>query len=136
MAAFSGSALYLQWIYSGGTVTLHGDFRQFDWTPNLNLIESSAGSDTFQEFIPGIGQSGPITLSMVMQEGGTALISALASGTRGTLVYSPEGTAANKPKATIPAFSKGPAYSQPYADVVEFKVEFQQSAAHTDGFWS
>jgi hypothetical protein len=136
MAAFSGSALYLQWIGTGGTTLLHGDFRQFDWTPSLNLIESSAGADTFQEFLPGIGQSGAISLSMVMQTGGTALITALASGAVGTLVFSPEGTASNKPKMTIPAFSKGPAYSQPYSDVVEFKVEFQQSAAHTDGFWA
>lgn len=132
MTAFSGSALYLAWVYSGGTVTLQGDFRQFEWTPSLSLIDSTAGADTFREYIPGIGESGNIALSMVMQQNGTALIQALAKGNQGTLIYGPEGTASGKPKSTIPAISKGPAYTQPYDDVVEFKVEFQQSAAHTD----
>lgn len=135
MAAFSGSALYLAWIWSGGTVTLHGDFRQFDWTPSLALVESTAGADTFREFLPGIGEGGAISLSMVMQSSGTALIAALAGGNIGTILYGPEGTAANKPKSTIPAISKGPAYSQPYNDVVEFKVEWQQSAAETNSNW-
>ena len=135
MAAFSGSAMYLGWVWSGGTVTLHGDFRQFDWTPSLALIESTAGADTFREFLPGIGEGGAISLSMVMQAGGTALIAALARGNVGTLLYGPEGTATNKPKSTIPAISKGPAYSQPYNDVVEFKVEWNQSAAETNDKW-
>jgi hypothetical protein len=135
MTAFSGSALYLTWIYTGGSVSLTGDFRQFDFTPSLSLIDSTAGADTFREFIPGIGESGALSFSAVMQAGGTALIQLLATGTQGTVVYGPEGTAANKPKITIPAISKGPAYSQPYNDVVEFKVEWQQSAAHVNSFW-
>lgn len=135
MTAVSGSALYLAWVWSGGTVTLQGDFRQFSWTPTLSLIESSAGSDTFREFIPGIGEGGDISCTMVMQAGGTALIAALARATEGTILYGPEGTATNKPKSTIPAISKGPSYSQPYDDVVEFSVSWQQSAAETQGTW-
>ena len=135
MTAFSGSALYLAWVYGGGTVTLHGDFRSFDWTPTLSLIDSTAGSDTFREYIGGIGEGGDINVSMVMQTSGTQLITALGRGTAGTLLYGPEGTASNKPKSTIPAISKGPAYSQPYDDVVEFKVSFQQTAAETNATW-
>ena len=135
MTAFSGSALYLAWVHAGGTAVLNTDFRQFDWTPSLALIESTAGADSFREYIPGIGEGGNISLTMVMQSSGTALISALARGTQGTLVYSPEGTATGKPKSSIPAISKGPAYSQPYDDVVEFKVEFQQSAFETNSAW-
>lgn len=135
MAAFSGSAMYLAWVYSGGTVLLNTDFRQFDWTPSLALIESTAGADTFREYISGIGEGGDISLSCVMQSAGTALISALARGNAGTILYGPEGTATNKPKSTIPAISKGPAYSQPYDDVVEFKVSWQQSAAETNTTW-
>lgn len=135
MTAFSGSALYLAWIYSGGTVTLHGDFRSFDWTPSLALIDSTAGSDSFREYIPGIGEGGDIALSCVMQASGTALITALARGNQGTILYGPEGTATGKPKSTIPAISKGPAYSQPYDDVVEFKVAWQQSAVEVNSTW-
>ena len=135
MPAFSGSSLYLAWVWSGGTVTLHGDFRKFDWNPSLSLIDSTAGSDSFREFIPGIGEGGDITLEAVMQQGGTALLTALARGNQGTLLYGPEGTAVGKPKSTIPAISKGPAYSQPYDDVVTLKVGFQQSAYETQGAW-
>ena len=135
MAAFSGSALYLAWIWSGGTITLHGDFRTFDWTPTLSLIDASAGSDSFREYISGIGEGGDINFSAVMQQGGTALITALARGNAGTLLYGPEGTATNKPKSTIPAISKGPAYTQPFDDVVEFKVSWQQSAVETNAAW-
>jgi len=135
MAAFSGSAMYLAWIYSGGTIVLNTDFRQFDWTPSLALIDSTAGADTFREYISGIGEGGDISLSCVMQASGTALISALARATAGTILYGPEGTASGKPKSTIPAISKGPAYSQAYDDVVEFKVSWQQSAAETNATW-
>lgn len=119
MGAFSGSSLYLAWVYSGGTTLLNTDFRQFDWTPTLALIESTAGADSFREFLSGIGEGGDISVTMVMQSGGTALLTALARGTNGTLLYGPEGTATGKPKSSIPAISKGPAYSQPYDDIVE-----------------
>lgn len=135
MAAFSGSAMYLAWIWTGGTLVLNTDFRQFDWTPTLSLIDSTAGADTFREYIGGIGEGGDISLSMVMQASGTATIAALARGNVGTILYGPEGTATNKPKSTIPAISKGPAYSQPYDDIVEFKVSWQQSAAETNAAW-
>lgn|SRR5574343_503587 len=135
MTAFSGSALNLQWITAGGTTLLHTDCRSFDWTPTLSLIDSTAGADSFREYITGIGEGGDISASLVLQTGATALISALARGTAGTLIYSPEGTATGKPKSTIPAISKGPSYSQPYDDVVEFKVSWQQSAAETNAAW-
>ncbi len=135
MAAFSGSAMYLAWIWASGTAVLNTDFRQFDWSPSLALIDSTAGADTFREYISGIGEGGDISLSCVMQASGTALISALARGNAGTILYGPEGTASGKPKSTIPAISKGPAYSQAYDDVVEFKVSWQQSAAETNATW-
>jgi hypothetical protein len=127
--------MYLAWVGSGGTTTLQGDFRQFDWTPTLALIDSTAGSDSFREYISGIGEGGDISLSCVMQTGSTALISALARGAAGTLLYGPEGTASGKPKSTIPAISKGPAFSQAYDDVVEIKLSWQQSAAETNAAW-
>lgn len=135
MAAFSGSALNLSWVWSGGTVALAGDFRNFEWTPSLSLIETSAGADTFREFISSIGEAGALSYTAVMQSGGTALIAALASGNAGTLVYSPSGTATGQPKSTIPAISRGVGYTQPYNEVVEMKVEWQQSAAHTQAAW-
>lgn len=135
MTAFSGSSLYLAWVWSGGTTTLHGDFRQFSYEPTLSLIESTAGSDSFREFIGGIGEGGDIKFSAVMQAGGTALITATARQNIGTLLVGVEGTATNKPKITIPCISKGPAFNVPYDDTVEFSVGFQHNAAETMGTW-
>lgn len=131
MPAISGSAMYLAWIYTGGTVRIDTDYRQFDYAPTLSIIDASAGADTFREYIGGIGEGGAISVSCVLQSGGTAFLSSLATNTAGTLVYGPMGTATGQPKTTIPALSKGPAYSQKYDDVIEVKVEFQQTAAAT-----
>lgn len=135
MTVFSGSAMYLAWVYPGGTVTLHGDYRQFDWTPTLSLLDSTAGADAFREYLSGVGEGGDIGLSCVMQGDGTALIGALGRGNEGTIYYGPEGTAVGAPRAIIPAISKGPAYSQPFDDITEFKVAWQQSAAETIDTW-
>lgn len=135
MAAVSGSALYLSWVYSGGTVRIDTDYRQFDYAPTLSIIDASAGADTFREYIGGIGEGGAISVSCVLQSGGTALISALAKNTPGTLTYAPSGTATGQPKFVIPALSKGPAFSQKYDDVIEMKVEFQQTSAETVSAW-
>lgn len=135
MTTFSGSAAYLAWLWNGGTAVLNSDYRQFDWTPSLALIDSTAGADGFREYLAGTGEGGDISLSMVAQEGGTALIGALGRGNEGTLLYGPEGTATGKPKFLIPAISKGPAYSQPYDDVVDFKIGFQQNTFETASTW-
>ena len=135
MTAFSGSSLYLAWVWSGGTITLHGDFREFSYEPTLSLIESTAGSDSFREYIGGIGEGGDIKFSSVMQKAGTLLITACARQNTGTLLVGVEGTTATMPKITIPAICKGPAFNVPYNDVVEFSVGFQQNAAETLGVW-
>ncbi len=135
MAAFSGSSLYMAWVYSGGTTTLHGSFRQFSYQPSLNLIDATAGSDSFRQYIGGIGEGGEVSWTSVMQAAGTALITALTRGNVGTLLVGVEGTATGKPKLTIPAISRGPQYSVAYDDVVEFSCSWQQSAAETAATW-
>jgi hypothetical protein len=115
---------------------MHGDFREFSYEPTLSLIESTAGSDSFREYIGGIGEGGDIKFNSVMQAAGTALITACARQNVGTLLVGVEGTAINKPKITIPAICKGPAFNVPYDDVVEFNVGFQQNAAETMGVWA
>jgi len=130
--------MYLAWVWSGGTALLASDFRSFSYQPTLSLIDASAGADTFRNYLPGIGEGGDISLSLVMPTGatgGTALLAALASGNQGTLLYGPEGTVTGRPKITIPAFSRGPAFNQPYDDVVEMTVGFQQSSAATTAAW-
>lgn len=131
MAAYSGSALYADWVYSGGTITLQGDYRQIDYTPSIELIEESAGSDANKLYVTGI-KDGQLTYSAIMQSGGTALSNALAEGTEGTLTIGPEGTAATKQKIIFPAIAMGAKFSYKYNDVVELSCDFQQNGVRTD----
>lgn len=128
MSAFAGSAMYLGWVYSGGTVQLETDFRTFSWTPTLNFIDATAGADTYEELLASYGTGVEIPVTMVLQADGTALLTALTRQTAGTLVYGPEGTATGKVKYSIPATSSGPQFSQPFDDIVEITANFRQTA--------
>jgi hypothetical protein len=133
---YAGSAMYLQWVSSAGTVTLQDDFREFNWSPTLNFIDATAGADTYERLLPSYGVGGDITLTMVSQYDGTALLTALARQIQGTLIYGPSGTANGYVAYSIPAYSQGPQFSQPFDDVVELSVNFRQYAAETRSTWS
>lgn len=135
MTAFSGTSLYLAWVYSGGTITLQGDYRSFNYAPAQTFIDATAGADSFREFLSGVGEPGDCSWSSVMQQSGTALITALARATSGTLLVGVEGTSTNKPKIIIPAISKGPNFNAKYNDIVEFSCSWQQTAAETYIAW-
>jgi hypothetical protein len=135
MNEFAGSAMYLAWVWSGGTVQLETKFRNFSWKPTLEWIDASGGSDAFEVMLPGIGRGSDIPYTRVMPEGtaGTALLGAVATRNEGTLIYGPAGTATGNPKFEIPAVSGGPAIDQPYDDVVILTVNFRQNADETVG---
>lgn len=130
MAEFSGSALYAQWIWSGGTVQLNSDYRQFQDAPTIDLLEATAGSDPAKTYITD-RKDGNVTVNMLHQTGGTAMIAALAEGVCGTLIWGEEGTATNKPKTTMPAISMGAQRNVQYNALVEISVTFQQNGART-----
>ena len=134
MAAYAGSSLSVQWIHSGGTVTLEGDFRQFSITPSVDLYDQTAGSDAYKTRIVGVKDS-QASFSAVMQSGGTALTNALASGTDGTLIAGPEGTASGKQKITLPAIAMGVKYTIPYNNVVEMTCDWQGNGTRQDGVY-
>ena len=120
----------MNWIHPGGTVALHGNFRTFSTSPSVDLYEATAGADTHKSYLPGVKDQ-TIQVSLVQQVGGTALMLALREGTQGTLIVGPEGTAATKLKETYPAISMGPNLSQPYNNVPELSISFQQNGAPT-----
>jgi hypothetical protein len=97
MAEHTGSALYCQWVYSGGTLVLNTDYRTLDTSPTIGLVKASAGSDTDESYLTTL-KDGKYTWKGVSQTGGTALENALVEGTAGTLTFGREGTATGKPK--------------------------------------
>jgi hypothetical protein len=134
MSAYSGSALVVQWVYSGGTVALNGDFRTFSYSPSVELIDQTAGSDAYRTRLTSI-KDGNASINAIMQASGTAISNALSEGTEGTLNVGPEGTVAGKQKMIIPAIAMGASFSISYNDVVELSCDFTQNGARTDTSW-
>lgn len=103
---FSGSACVVSWIWSGGTVTLEGDYRKLSIKPSGKTWTGTAGSDSREKRYPGVGDAS-IDFDLVAQTGGTAVRAALAFGVQGTIIVGPEGTATGKPKTTMSGISQG-----------------------------
>jgi len=127
---YAGSALYLAWVYSGGTVQIETNFRNFSWPQDLNYIDATAGADTFEVLLDSYGTGGDITATVVGQVSGTVILKACAKKTKGTLIYGPEGNSTGNIKYTIPATAKGPQFSQVYNDVNEITLAWRQTADH------
>lgn len=132
MAEFSGSAMVLQWISAGGTTTLSGDYRRFNFPPAKDLSETTAGSDAGRTDIATVWNF-TCELTAVMQTGGTAVEDVLLPGTQGTMICGPEGTASGKRKYTIPAMSMGANFNFQYDQVVEMVCSFKSQGAPTFG---
>lgn len=130
MAEFSGSALYMDWIYSGGTVVLSGNQRSANLSPSIDFIDTTAGSDARRTRLASIADVS-VSISLLAQKGGTALEDSLAEGTHGTLNVYPEGNASTKRKYIVGAFSQGAKTNMPYADVVEVTCEFMGDGNYT-----
>lgn len=117
MAEFlAGPTMVLTWTYSGGTISLAGDYRTCTWNPSVAYEDASAGSDTQVGRLTAL-KDATAAIEIVNQTGGTAIQTALQPGNAGTLVIQPEGTATNKRKITFPAYCDGAVPSFPYANV-------------------
>ncbi len=133
MAEFiAGQTMVLNWIYSGGTISLAGDYRTCSWNPTVGYSETTAGSDSHMGRLPAI-KDATAAVTLVAQTAGTQINAALAPGVGGTLIIQPEGTATNKRKITFPCYSDGAVYEYPYAEVVAISVGFSGNGTHTDG---
>lgn len=132
MAEFSGSAMVLQWIYSGGTITLSGDYRTFSFPPEREMIDTTAGSDGGRSYLPTVWNY-QMSYTGVYQSADTTTDAAFISGTKGTLIFQPEGTAGAKRKWTIPAISKGAQWNFQYDQLVEVTIPLQSDGAPTQG---
>ena len=134
MAGYVGNIAICTWTTSTGTGTLSADFRTFNYSPSVDLVEETAGADANKLYLAA-QKDGKFSWAGVQQAvtAGTALLALMNEGQIGTLFYSPEGTAATKPKYTIPAISMGWKQNEPYNNVVEITCEWQQNGARTEG---
>lgn len=136
MSEYAGSSLVVTWIQAAATTTLTGNHKSFTYTPSINFYDATSGADTHKTYIPGV-KDGNATFNALMQSGtgsgGTATFSTLAEGNIGTIKWQPEGTASPLPYFQIPAISQGVQQSEPYDNVVEVTVNFQQNGARVEG---
>jgi hypothetical protein len=128
----SGPLMKLSWIYSGGTLSLDGDYRTCKFTPSVDIVDGTAGADANKVKYMGM-KDATADITLVAQTGGTALNSALDAGVGGTLIIQPEGTATGKPKITFPSFSGGASYEYPYNDVAVLSCTFNAQGSYTIG---
>lgn len=124
----SGPTMVLTWTYSGGTISLNGDYRNCNWQPSTAYEDVSAGQDTQVGRLPTL-KDARADVEILTQTGGTAIQTALQPQTAGTLVIQPEGTATNKRKITLPSYCDGAQLTFPYAGVSVISCGFSGSSA-------
>lgn len=132
MSEYTGQNLVVNWIWTGGTVDLSGDYRALSYKPTIGKVTATAGSDAFESYLMTVKDT-VLDYTGVMQTGGTALEDALAEGNFGTLIVGPEGTASGKRKYTIPSFAMGGNFNFQYKNEVEIACQFQGSGTRTRG---
>lgn len=113
--AFVGNLALIQWVWSGGTISLQGDYRKLDMTPSVKEAIATAGSDAREQRLPTI-KDFKAAISLVARQGGTADLAGFAEGVTGTLIVGPEGTATGKPKTTASAICQGAVQHYLYSD--------------------
>ena len=139
---FVGSALYASWAAVNsagsvlGSVQLNTDFRNFVYTPSMDLVDATAGADAAKRNIASF-KGGQITCSQIMQSDlGTATMTYLAEGQRGTMTWGEAGTVATKPKHVAGFLCLGSTFSTPYNDIVIIDTTWSQDTARVDSAWS
>ena len=128
--SFVGSDAYFSF---GGTV-VSTQFRNIDDNQTGDTVDGSAGADTFRRKLFTLVDGG-LTLDVVAQAGGTALLAAWRPGQEGTIIFGEEGTASGKPKTTVNANVTGFRRTIPYDGVVVYSYEFGYLEAPTPGSW-
>jgi hypothetical protein len=130
---FAGSALYAQWIWSGGTVQINTDFRNWDYNDQGEEIDTTAGADSSRSAINSF-DTGQVTASfLLLSTMGTVTFAAFKRGVAGTLIFGEAGTTSGYPKTTLPAKIQSGSRTSPYNDVAQMNVTWGQNGARVDG---
>lgn len=121
----AGEGLIVLWVTAAGTLNLTDDYTALKVKRSIDLIDVTAGNENDKSYIAGI-KDGDAQLDYYAQStGGTLIENNLVEGTQGTLIYSPRGTTAGKPKrgwlALVKEFGEDLNYDEAAADSVTFQ---------------
>lgn len=134
MAEFLPTSAVITWAYSGGTVTLSGDWRTFNFNPSQDKFDSTAGTHTSKTYVRGLKDFTADYSGLAHgTSAGTAVLAALAMGTDGTLTFQPQGTVSGGQNLTLPCFTVGdPVTKFQYAGLVEVSISWQGNGTYTN----
>lgn len=133
MPRITGHDLAVCWAYSGGSVWLENDYREFNYSRDVQDANATAGNDTAAVHLPTYAD-GDLSLNMLGTSSmGTAHYAGLAERTEGTVHWYGEGTAAGKPYAYQPAYVKSFSEAWPYDDVVTQDIAWMPQGGITRG---
>lgn len=115
------------YITFGGTV-LHTDYRALTFEDTIGTVDQSAGADAGITRLTLL-RDGSFSLTVKRPVGGTTNWESLTPGVEGTLEIGPEGTATNKPKATVNVILTGKSVPITYNDIVIDTYTFEHDDA-------
>jgi predicted secreted protein len=138
MPEFRGTALVIQVLpTSGGTLTLHDQYRTLRLRSETAVIEVTAGTTSWRDYIAGLSawrvrydglNNGPASPL------GTADIATLR-GAGGTIRISPHGTAAGNIRYQGAVQNTRLDLDYPFDDLASVTIEWHGSGALTESVW-
>ncbi len=134
---YKGTATYIDWTPSGGTVAtvLSAESRTFEVPQAAGLIDVTVRSDTAKA---NLADFPAISAKIAgLDTSGTAASNqpwdTLNIGDAGTLRWGPEGTATGFRKRTLAAIVKTKNFSSPYDGAVVWDLEFESNGGTVAG---
>lgn len=139
MASYrAGANMDIRIIHAGGTIVVTTKYRTLSYEENGNLIDQTAGNDTFKSFILGI-VDGKISLECTNNGTatpmGTADLATLTKGLQGTIYLSPHGTATGMIKYGGACIIDNRKLTWPYDDLATVSWDISSNGAWADASW-
>lgn len=130
MPEFTGKDMVINWVWSGGTLSLTSDQHSFTYTPSVKKFQTRTGNEAAETYQFGATDF-TAQYDGLAQTGGTAINAALAIGVAGTLTVAPEGTASGKPKYVFPCISdKDPVTAWNFDDLTHINASWQGNGVY------
>ena len=120
-----GTDLVVQFIHSGGTAEISGDYTAFNVVRDSQMADLTAGDDGGQ-YNKYLYQINSATLESYYDGtvSSASIGSVMVRGLEGTVRYGPNGTASGEPQGEFPATVKKADVSIPYDNGITISFEF------------
>ena len=124
----TGRSFYLMFV----STVLDTNYRTFNTSDTLDLIDETAGDDTRKRYLAGL-TDGTASATIKFKAGDTAIWAAIATGTSGTLHWGEGGSVAGQPHHYVSALVTGRSEAVNYNDLIVIDIGWQLSGTVSDG---